>query len=540
MAAPVEDLLDQTTYDYVVVGGGTAGCVIASRLAEELPSAKILLVEGGGSDVGNDMLHDLKRLVETWGGDFDWDWSSVPQPNGNSLIRHSRGKVLGGCSNINGCISFRPMEYDIRKWKEAGVEGWTFDEFVRLINKVRITVNKINQRNHNSVDLALVESAKKAFHIPWSPEFNKDIVQRGNITPSAGHLSIAHNPENGFRSSASIEYLHPIIRGEVKRPNLTILTNAWVHRLHFVDKVATGASITLKSGRDVVVRSKIETILCAGSFDSPRLLLVSGIGPREQLEKFKVPVVADVPGVGENLMDHAETAMMWEMKDQVPPETIIHSDVCFFLRREPPNSQGDDGDIMDSMFHVFGIGFDDNTARHGYNAPPNAYCLIPNLPRPKSRGRLYLQSSDLKVRPAVDFRYFTDTGDYDLKTIVFELKAGRRFAATAPFKELIKREIAPGPQVQSEEQLIDYARKTHGTVFHPCGTVKMGNTAQDPMAVVDSQLRVRGVKNLRVIDASVFPVIPSINLMLTVYAVAEKGAEMIIKDYASAGVRPKI
>ncbi|KAJ3458931.1 hypothetical protein MRS44_013040 [Fusarium solani] len=192
------------------------------------------------------------------------------------------------------------------------------------------------------------------------------------------------------------------------------------------------------------------------------------------------------------------------------------------------------------MFHVFGIRFDDNTARHGYHAPENAYYLIPNLPRPRSRGRISLQSSDPKVRPAIDFRFLTDPEDYDLKTILFELRAGRKLAATAPFRDLIKREVAPGPDVQTEEQLIDYARKTHGTIFHPCGTTKIGDTAKDNIAVIDPQLHVHRVKKLRVIGASVFPLIPSVNPMLTVYAVAEKGTEMIIKDYASVHLRPRI
>ncbi|KAH7124896.1 choline dehydrogenase [Dactylonectria estremocensis] len=548
--ATVESLEhNQADYDYVVVGGGTAGCVVASRLASELPTARILLIEGGESDVGKDYLHDLKLQVDSWGGDHDYKYSSVPQPKGdkdtplqsrNSFIQHSRGKVLGGCSNINGCISFRPLEYDIRKWQEAGAHGWTFAEMVRLVDKLRVTVNPILSKYHNAVDLALVEATNKAFGIPRTESFNNDVMQKGKITPSAGHLAVAYNPDNGYRSSASIAYIHPILRGEERRPNLTMLTSAWVHSINFVDSVAVGVSLTLKSGRQVTVRSAIETILCAGAFDSPRLLLLSGVGPRGQLEGFGIPLVADVPGVGENLMDHTETVMMWEMKAPIPPESVLYSDVCFFLRREPPNSQGDDGDIMDSMFHVFGVGFDDNTARHGYHAPENAYCLIPNLPRPRSRGRVSLQSSDPKVRPAIDFRYLTDDHDYDLKTIVFELQAGRKLAATAPFRDLIEREVAPGPDVQTEEQFIDYARKTHGTVFHPCGTAKMGDTSKDGMAVVDPQLRVRGVKRLRVVDASVFPLIPSINPMLTVYAVAEKGAEMIIKDHASAHLRSRI
>ncbi|KAM6508282.1 hypothetical protein FALCPG4_018156 [Fusarium falciforme] len=293
---------NQTTFDYAIVGGGTAGCVVTSRLASELPTASILLIEGGESDVGKDNLHNLKPQVNAWGGDHDYCWSSATASSSTRAARSS-----GGCSDINSCISFRPLEYDIRKWQEAGAHGWTFDVMVRLVDKLRVTINNIQAKYHNSVDLALVEAAQKASGIPRTDSFNKDVVHTGKITPSASHLAIAHNPDNGYRSSASIAYIHSILRGEENGPNLTIPTSAWVHRVNFIDNVTAEVSLTLKSGLPITIRSDIETILCARAFDSPRLLLLSGIGPRDQLEGFDIPMVAHVPGVGENMMDHTES-----------------------------------------------------------------------------------------------------------------------------------------------------------------------------------------------------------------------------------------
>ncbi|KAJ5817024.1 hypothetical protein N7447_009257 [Penicillium robsamsonii] len=532
---------DRTEYDFVIVGGGTAGCCVASRLAESLPEAKILLIEAGSNDLGRDDLHNLKGQIENWGGDWDYKYTSVPQLNGNSFIQHSRGKILGGCSNINGCISFRPLEYDIRKWQEAGAKGWTFGEFVRLVNKLPVKINSVVEKYQNPVDVKLIETTVKAFDIPQTTSFNHDILRSGNLKPSTGFMSIAYNTDNCYRNSASMTYIHPILQGEVERPNLTILTDAWVHRLDITGNIVTGVSLSLESGTHINVKSHTETIVCAGAFDSPRLLLLSGLGPRKQLEALSIPVKADLPGVGENLMDHIETIMMWELKDPVPPQSVEYSDLAFFLRRQEPNAQGDDGEIMDAMFHVFSLGFDANTARHGWKAPKNAYTLLPNLPRPRSRGRVYLTSADPSVRPAIDFRYLTDQDNYDLKTILFQLRAGRKIAQTSPFKDLIKQEIAPGSEIQTDEELAAYARKTHGTVFHPCGTVKMGDIHNDPMAVLDPQLKVKGIRGLRVIDASVFPQITSVNPMITVYAVAEKGAEMIIADYRSgANILPHL
>lgn len=285
----------------------------------------------------------------------------------------------------------------------------------------------------------------------------------------------------------------------------------------------------------------METILCAGAVDTPRLMLLSGIGPEQQLKDLSIPVVHDLPGVGENLIDHPESIIMWELNAPVPPQTTMDSDAGIFLRREikdaaTSNTDPDlnpkklpDGTIADIMMHCYQIPFCLNTARLGYEAPLNAFCMTPNIPRPRSRGRIYLTSADPKVKPALDFRYFTDPEGYDAATIVAGLKAARQIAAQPPFSNWLTKEVAPGPKVQTDEELSAYGRSVAHTVYHPAGTTKMGADT-DKMAVCDAELRVRGLKNVRIADAGVFPTMTSINPMLTVLAVGERAAELIAKD----------
>ncbi|KAH6628975.1 choline dehydrogenase [Boeremia exigua] len=524
---------DKLTYDYIIVGGGTAGCVVASRLAEYLPDKQILIIEGGPSDHGDLRILDLSKIVELWGGEFDYNYTSVEQPFGNSSILHSRAKVLGGCSSHNGGISFYPFEYDTQRWERMGAKGWTFAQMIRLIRKARVTVNKVMLQYQSPVEVALIDACVKAFNIPRVESFNDDIIKRGHTGESAGFIEITYDPETGYRSSASTAYIHPILDGKEPRSNLTILTDAWVHHINVYDDVARSVDVRLKSGQEITVCARKEIVLSAGSFDTPRLLMLSGIGSAEQLKSVGLTVVKDVPGVGENLMDHPETIVMWEMKDELPPQCINHSEASMFLRREPYNAHGDDGDVPDALFHMFSIPFDTNISRMGYQAPKNAYCMIPNIPRPRSRGRITLKSANPDDKPNIDFCYLSDTDGYDQQTLIYTIRASRKLAARSPFKELIKAEIAPGPHLQTDAELAEYNRLAHNTVYHPCGTAKMGDVENDPLAVVDPALRVRGIKGLRVADASVFPVITSINPMLTVLAIGERAAELIAEDVMS-------
>jgi choline dehydrogenase-like flavoprotein len=377
--------------------------------------------------------------------------------------------------------------------------------------------------------------------IPIIKDFNKEIRETGSLQQGVGFFSVAYNPDDGRRSSASVAYIHPILRGQEKRPNLTILTNAWVSKLNASGKTVQGVNITLKSGLKLVLTPRTETILCAGAVDTCRLMLHSGIGPRDQLSDLGIPVIHNLLGVGENLLDHPETIIMWELNAPIPPQTTMDSDAGIFLRRELPNAATTntdpalnpkglpDGTIADLMMHCYQIPFCLNTARLGYEAPLNAFCMTPNIPRPRSRGRIYLTSSDPTVKPALDFKYFTDPANYDALTLVAGLKAAREIAKQAPFSNWLKREVAPGPSVQTDEELSEYGRRVAHTVYHPAGTTKMGDV-NDEMAVVDPELRVRGLKGLRIADAGVFPAMTTINPMLTVLAVGERAAEIFAWD----------
>ncbi|KAL9031316.1 MAG: hypothetical protein Q9196_000640 [Gyalolechia fulgens] len=532
---------DADTFDYLIVGGGTAGCVIASRLAEYLPQKRTLLVEAGPSDFMNDQVLNLKEWLTLLGGELDYDYGTTEQINGNSHIRHSRAKVLGGCSSHNTLISFRPFEYDCRRWESLGCKGWSFQTFTRVLDKLRNTVQPVHSRHRNQLCKDWVESCSTALGIPVIHDFNREIRERGALQEGVGFFSVSYNPDDGRRSSASVAYIHPILRGDEKRPNLTILTDAWVNRLNVSDDTVTGVDVRLQSGQNMTIKPTAETILCAGAIDTPRLLLHSGIGPRDQLEGLGIPVVRDIPGIGHNLLDHPESIIMWELNQPVPPnQTTMDSDAGIFLRREP-RSDGDSA--ADIMMHCYQIPFCLNTARLGYDTPIDAFCMTPNIPRPHSKGQLYLTSKDQSVKPALDFQYFTDFDGYDAATIVAGFKAARIVAQQEPFKSWLKREVAPGPDVTSDEALSEYGRRVAHTVYHPAGTTKMGDLEKNKMAVVDPRLRLRGLKRVRVADAGVFPEMPTINPMLTVLGIGERAAEMIAEEAGwkpVQGDRPKL
>lgn len=523
-------------FDFILVGGGTAGCVIAARLSEYLPSKKVLLIEAGPSDFMNDKVLLLKDWLSLLGGDLDYDYPTTEQPMGNSHIRHSRAKVLGGCSSHNTLISFRPFEYDCRRWVEQGCAGWGFDTFSRVLDNLRNTIQPVHYRHRNQLCRDWVSACSSALDVPITHDFNHEIRETGSLKKSVGFFSVAYNPDDGRRSSASVAYIHPILAGREKRPNLTVLTNAWVNKINISGSKVTGINLTLQSGESRTLLAKAETILCAGAIDTPRLMLLSGLGPAAQLSALKIPVIKDIPGVGENLLDHPETIIMWELNKPVPQgQTTMDSDAGLFLRREAPNAHGDDGDCADLMMHCYQIPFTLNTTRLGYDEPVNVFCMTPNIPRPRSRGKLYLVSKDPAVKPALDFRYFTDLEGYDAATIVAGFRAARKVAQEEPFKSWIKREVAPGLSLETDEELSEYGRKAGHTVYHPAGTTKMGNLAKDEFAVVDSELKVRGLDGLRIADAGVLPDMPTINPMLTVLGVGERAAELIAESWGWKG-----
>jgi len=387
------------------------------------------------------------------------------------------------------------------KWVSMGAAGWDFPTITRCIDQLRNTIRPVHPKHRNKLVKDWVKSCSKALDIPVVEDFNKTVRSEGGFGGGVGFFSVSYNPEDGKRSSASVAYLHPIISGEEKRPNLTVLTEAWVSRLNLSkepEKKAESVNITLKSGHSLTLAAKTEMLLCAGAIDTPRLLLLSGIGPKRQLEDLGIEVQHDLPGVGENLLDHPESIMIWELKEAMPPETTMTSDGGIFLDR--------DGDgVADIMMHTYQIPFCINTSRLGYEAPLHAFCMTPNIPRPKSIGRMYLTSSDPNVKPALDFRYFTDPEEYDAQTLVDGFRAARKVAEMEPFKSYLKREVAPGLEVQSDKDLSEYGRRVAHTVYHPAGTTKIGDVTKDVMAVVGPDLKIRGIAGVRIADAGVFP-----------------------------------
>jgi choline dehydrogenase-like flavoprotein len=262
-------------------------------------------------------------------------------------------------------------------------------------------------------------------------------------------------------------------------------------------------------------------VLCAGAIDTPRLLLLSGIGPAGDLGRLGIEVAADVPGVGEHLVDHPESLILWESRRPVPPESAMDADAGLFLNRAG-------GSRPDLMFHLYQIPFTVHTARLGFDVPAHGFGMTPNVPRPRSAGRLTLVDADPATKPALDFRYFTDPDGHDERTIVDGLRVAREVAATEPFASWIRREIAPGPAVQTDEELSAYGRAAHHTVYHPAGTCRMG-AADDDLAVVDPGLRLTGFANARIADASVMPAMTTVNPVVAVLMIAERAADLIAR-----------
>ncbi|MFC4513945.1 GMC family oxidoreductase [Streptomyces ehimensis] len=505
-------------YDYVVIGGGTAGSVIASRLTED-PDVTVAVIEGGPTDVDREDVLTLRRWLGLLGGDLDYDYPTTEQPRGNSHIRHSRARVLGGCSSHNTLISFKPLPGDWDEWAEAGAEGWDAESMDPYFARLRNNIVAVDEKDRNAIARDFVEAARRATDVPRVEGFNKKPFHEG-----VGFFDLAYHPENNKRSSASVAYLHPFL----DRPNLHLMLETWAYRLEIEAGRARGVHVRTKDGEELFVEAGREVLVCAGAVDTPRLLLHSGIGPKADLEKLGIPVVHDLPGVGENLLDHPESVIVWETDGPIPENSAMDSDAGLFVRRDPASSG------PDLMFHFYQIPFTDNPERLGYEKPEHGVSMTPNIPKPRSRGRLYLTSADPSVKPALDFRYFTDEDDYDARTLVDGIRIAREIAKTEPLAGWLKREVCPGPEITSDEELSEYARKVAHTVYHPAGTCRMGARG-DEQAVVDPELRVRGLEGIRIADASVFPTMTAVNPMIGVLMVGEKCSELLVEAATRGG-----
>ena len=531
----------QTEFDYVIVGGGTAGAVLANRLTEDR-DVSVAVIEGGPSDVDNDMVLDLKRWLEMLGSDLDYDYPTVEQPRGNSHIRHSRARVLGGCSSHNTLISFRPFNADLDDWaNNYGCPDWNAGTVQPYGDRLKMNIVPVAPQQRNEVARDWVTACANATGAPVIEDLNAQIVHRGGFQKAVGFFDIAYDPYDGKRSSASVAYLHPIMpHGPHKRHNLHLFLETWASGLEYdaADPLTVrGVKVATKHGLRKTLTARREVILCAGAIDTPRLLLHSGVGPRRDLEALGLPCRHHVPGVGANLTDHPESIIMWETRS-TPPETVMSSDAGLFLRVLPQDAEPFPHPGPDLMFHIYQIPFADNTERQGFPKPEHAICMTPNICRSQARGRVTLASADPATKPLLDFKYFEDPNHYDERILVEGIKWARKIASMSPFKEHLVREVAPGPEIQSDADISAYARSVAHTVYHPAGTCRMGTTPKafggsgtdDSVVVNQKDLRIVGMNNIRICDASVLPTLPTINPMLTILMVAERAAELIRND----------
>jgi choline dehydrogenase-like flavoprotein len=502
-------------FDYVIVGGGTAGGVVAARLSED-PEVSVGILEWGPDDRGEDRARYLRRWDEMVESEYDLDYRSAPQERGNSRIRQTRTRLLGGCSTTNTMISWRPLRADLDEWVAAGADGWDADTVQPYFERLEIPIHPVAAADRNPLLAHMVESAASALDLPVQERWNDgrtDADARGT-----GFFELGYDPETNVRGSTSIWYLHPILD---ERENLQLITGARATRIVLEGRRAVGIEYRDADGAQRVVHARREIVLSAGAIDTPRLLLLSGIGPEDELEAAGVPVHLDLPGVGRNLQDHAEGLVVWE-STHLPPSTSASgwdAGAMVRLHEGPPERP-------DVMMHFPVEPWVEHPRAGGVQFPDRIVAIAPNVAKPRSRGRVGITSPDPEDPPVIDYRYFTDAAGHDEQTLLAGVRAARTVAEQEPFRTWIVREIFPGPEVLSDAELSAVQRANHQTVYHVCGTCRIGS-ADDDMAVVDPQLRVRGVDGLRIADASVFPTIPSVNPVITVLMVGERAADLL-------------
>ncbi len=503
------------TFDYVIAGGGTAGCVLAARLSED-PDVTVCLLEAGPSDVGDDNILVLSEWMHLLDSGYDWDYPVEPQERGNSFMRHARGKVLGGCSSHNSCIAFLPPAECLDEWVTMGAAGWGAADVRPLTERLRQTVLLRDVPPDDPCGTAVLEAAAMV-GMP-TVAFNRGETVRNG----AGWFQI-NAAEDGTRMSSSHAYLHPILGS---RPNLEVRTGCWVAEIVFDDAVAaTGVRYQRPdlTGYDTV-SARREVVVTAGAIDTPKLLMLSGIGPSVHLREIGIDVRVDSPGVGANLDDHVEGLVFWEASRPMMTTSTQWWEIGLFTTVDsvPEGARGQ----PDLMMHYGSVPFDMNTLRRGYPTTDNGFCLTPNVTQGRSRGTVRLRSRDFRDRPRVDPRYFTDPEGYDDRIMLTGVRLARTIAEQAPLAAWVSRELAPGPDATTDEELLDYIHQCHNTVYHPAATARMGSVG-DPMAVLDPQLRVKGTDRLRVVDASAMPKLPAVNPNITVMTMAEKCADLI-------------
>lgn len=524
-------------FDYVVIGGGSAGAALAARLSEDA-NRSVALLEAGGKD-RHPFIHVPSLVAAAIGTkSLNWRFETVPQPGmAGRRIPVPRGKVIGGSGAINGMVYFRGHPTDFDSWADMGAAGWSYRDvlpyFTRTENNEDFEpsvfhgrggpVNVKLIRNPNALNYAYLD-ALASLQFPARTDFNG--------VNSEGYGFRQGLIRDGRRESTAQAMLHPAMR----RPNLTVLTNAQAARIDIVERRARG--VTLVDGRQIKARA--EVIVCAGTIQTPQLLMLSGVGPAAHLAEHGIDVVLDLPGVGGNYHDHVACPVHMEtdvtdsygISWKVLPRDLWYG-LQYLLTRTGPLA----GNVFESVAFLRtdpsltkpDVQFVFQPAKRLTTRLPfpvgHGYAISPVALYPKSRGTLRLASADPRAAPLIDPRLLAEEGDID--PLVRALKIARRAFAAPSFAKYEGVEVAPGPQVTSDDEIKAFIRGAGYTVHHPCGTCRMG-AANDPQAVVDPDLKVIGIDGLRVADASVFPMLIGGNSNAASVMVGERGADKVL------------
>jgi len=522
-------------FDYIIIGAGSAGCVLANRLSKNQNNTVGVFEAGKPSDIWKVKM-PLALLYTMHDPKYNWKYYSEPEPYlNNRRLFCPRGKMIGGCSAHNGMVFVRGNRNDYERWKSFGLKSWSYDNVLPYFKKIEnwsggknqyrgsLGLLPVNQsKNNNPLFKAFLNASSEAGH-KINPDMNGEYQEGMGMFDTTIH--------NGERASVSRYYLEPV----KKRKNLNIFSNSFVEKIIFDGKKAIGIEVKIKNRVEKIYAEK-ELILSAGSINSPHLLMLSGVGDSSHLKEKGIKVTHDLKGVGKNLQDHLETYVQQECKTsdtlykytKLVPKVL--AGIQWFLSKSGPCSQSyleaggfarssSKRETANIQFHFFPSFVIDhglvNPRSHGYqlHASPN---------HPKSRGSITLNSSDPYDYPKILFNYLKD--DDDLKQTRECIKVARKILSQNSLSKYAGKEIGPGSEAQSDEALNEYIKSKAETAYHPCGTLKMGT---DDMAVVDENLKVRGLHNIRVVDASVMPEIPSANLNAPTLMIAEKASDLI-------------
>ena len=527
------------TFDFVIVGAGSAGCLLANRLSRN-PDTRVLLLEAGGRDDYFWIPIPVGYLYTIANPRTDWCYKTEPDQHlAGRSIHYARGRVLGGCTSINAMIYMRGQKEDWDHWASLGNRGWGWDDVLPIFRSLEDYERGATDGYGSGGELR-VEDPRVRWDIidAWREAAAECGIPKVKVFNNGDHFGCAYfqmNQKRGRRWSATNAFLRPVLH----RPNLTVLTDAHACRVRFNGKAAAGLEF-LRGGEGLFAEAKRETILAAGAIGSPQLLQLSGIGNTEHLRRLGISTVHELRGVGENLQDHLQIRLQYKVRNVKTLNGIANSlwgkaamAAEYFLFRTgpltmPPSQCGafaksDPAQPTPNIeWHVQPLSLDKfGDPLHSFPAITPSVCNL----RPSSRGWVRIKSADPAAYPEIRLNYLS-TED-DRRVAVDGIRFTRRIMAAKALARYAPEEYRPGAAIASDSELAKAAGELGTTIFHPVGTCRMG---RDPMAVVDDELRVHGIDRLRVIDASVFPRITSGNTNAPTYVIAEKGARAILKS----------